>query len=343
VAVSLLPFQRVAAQSVTPGADFLFYADNTEFANPFREGETQLGAAARVFVDVALSESATLRAGFFGRGRFGSHRFLEEAEPVIALELKRGTSRFLFGSLDTAAWRTHVRGPDEDTPHALLPPLEVETLTFTRAHEMGLQWRVESPRLEHDVWINWQRLNTAAHRERFDAGVRTRVPIAAGVALHGQWHVAHEGGQQFASGPVRDSHAAAAGAEWRPRIRAARLVFEAYAVGTRQVPDRDHLEGSQNGLGVFTRGAIEHGDWRVHVIVWRSRDTLKEEGDANYLMLRRSGAWFRKARDYGEFGVTRHFHPAPRVQFDASARIHRTESFYEYSYRLTARVQLKRP
>ena len=61
----------------------------------------------------------------------------------------------------------------------------------------------------------------------------------------------------------------------------------------------------------------------------------------NYLMLRRDGTWFRKVRDYGEVGVTRHFRPAPGVNFDVSARMHRTESHYEYSYRLTARVQLR--
>ncbi len=335
--------QRAYAQSVTAGADFLFYGDNTEFANPFREGETILGTAGRVYLDFELSEAATLRAGFFGKGRYGSHRALEDAEPVIALELKRGTSKFIFGSLDTSATRRVRAGPDEDTPHALLPPLERETLTFTRAHEMGLQWRVESPRAAHDIWIDWQRLNTGDHRERFDAGLRARVPLHASLALHAQWHIVHEGGQQFASGPVRDSQAGAAGAEWVRRFGDTELELDAHAVATREVPDRERPERSQNGLGVFTRVAVERHDWRVHAIVWRSRDTLKEEGDPNYLMLRRNGTLFRKIRDYGELGITRHWRPAQDVQFDASVRLHRTESFYEYSYRLIARVWLRYP
>jgi hypothetical protein len=211
---------------------------------------------------------------------------------------------------------------------------------------MGLQWRVDSAALDHDVWINWQRLNTAAHRERFDAGARSRVMLPARFALHGQWHVTHEGGQQFANGPVRDSHGAAAGVEWSSALPvsvvATRIVLDAHAVVTRQVPDREHPDGSQNGFGVFARAALLHRDWRGHVIVWRSRDTLKEEGDANYLMLRRDGEWFRTVRDYGEVGLTRHFYPAPTVQFDASARLHRIESHYEYSYRLVARVSLRK-
>lgn len=335
--------QRVGAQTLTAGADLVFYGDNSEFANPFREGETLLGAAGRVYVDAALSDTATLRAGLFAKGRFGAHEFVEEIEPVIALELRRGASRFLFGSLETAANTSHSSGPDEETPHRLLPPLQRETLTFERAHEMGLQWRVEASRLDHDTWINWQRLNTASHRERFDAGTRTRASLPASLALHAQWHVVHEGGQQFDSGPVRDSHSAAAGLEWTLRRVSVRMVVDAHAVATRAVPDRERPSQSQNGVGVFLRGALHRGQWRAHLIAWRSRDTLKEEGDANYLMQRRDGRWFRRIRDYGELGLTRHFAPAPRVRFDASARLHRVESHYEYSYRLIARLQLRRP
>jgi hypothetical protein len=334
--------QRVSAQTLTAGADLLFYGDNTEFANPFREGETLLGTAGRIFVEATLSETATIRGGLFAKGRYGSHEFLEEIEPVITLELKRGPQRLLFGSLDTASTRMWTVGPDEDTPHGLLPPIQRETLTFQRAHEMGLQWRVQSPRVDHDVWINWQRLNTAAHRERFDAGVRTRAAFAGSLAFHGQWHVVHEGGQQFANGPVRDSQAGAAGLEWSPGNAALRFVFDAHAVATRSVPDRDNPAASQNGLGVFMRGALHRHHWRAHLIAWRSRDTLKEEGDPNYLMQRRDTTWFRKVRDYGEVGLTRHFRPASTVGFDASVRIHRVESHYEYSYRLIARVQLRR-
>ena len=339
--ILLFSATQATAQTLTAGVDLLFYGDNTEFANQFRTGDTLLGTAGRVFVDAELNDTVTLRAGFFGMGRYGSHRFLEEAEPVIALELRRGPSRFIFGSLDTATTRVHPRGPDEDTPHGLLPPLQRETLTFTRAHEMGLQWRAASSEVDQDVWINWQRLNTPTHRERFDAGVRSRVALGGGVALHGQWHVVHEGGQQFGSGAVRDSHAAAIGAEWGRGAATRRVVLDAYAVATREVPDRERPEDTQNGLGVFARGAVERGGWRTHVIVWRSRDTLKEEGDANYLMLRRDGRFFRKTRDYGELGVTRHFYPAPGVQFDAALRVHRVESHYEYSYRVLARVQLR--
>ena len=332
-----------SAQTYTAAADLLFYGDNTEFINPFRKGDTVLGAAGRIYLDIAINDTVRLRGGLFGSGRFGSHQFLEQGEPLIALEIARGPSRFVFGSLETSATRDDVSGPDHETPHALLPPLQQETLTFTRGQEMGLQWLVGAPRLEQDAWINWQRLNTRDHRERFDAGYRARVGLAESWHLHGQWHVVHEGGQRFASGPVRDSQGVALGLQWSTGAaeRVARVSVDTHVIGTRNVPDRAEPERSEGGVGIFSRAVLEHGRWRTHLIVWRGRDTLKEEGDANYLAERRDGTIVPTVRDYAELGLTRHVRPAPGVHMFAAFRIHRVESRYEYSYRIVARVRLR--
>lgn len=330
-----------AAQSYTAATDLFFYGDNTEFANDYRRGETVFGASGRVFLEIALNEAVTLRAGFFGLGRFGAHEFLEHGEPLLALEVRRGPSRFVFGSLETMAAQPGVGGPDRETPHGLLPPLQQETLTFTRGQEMGLQWLVASRRLSHDVWINWQRINTAEHRERFDAGYRGAVGLTPAFALSAQWHLVHEGGQQFASGPVSDSQGAAVGAEWTRELTDLRLTLDAHAVATRDVPDRERLDLAENGAGIFTRAAIDAGPWRSHLVVWRGRDVFKAEGDANYLAPRLDGVRSRRTRDYGELGLTRHFRPAPNVHLFAAVRVHRIESTYEYSYRLAGRVRIR--
>ena len=331
------------AQSYTAAADFFFYGDNTEFSNRFREGETLFGASGRIFLEIVFNETVVLRGGVFGLGRFGSHEFLEHAEPLIALEVARGPSRFLFGSLETVATRHDVVGPDYETPHGLLPPLQRETLAFTRGQEMGLQWLVHASRINHDAWINWQRLNTQSHRERFDTGYRSAIRLHPSWLLHGQWHLVHEGGQQFATGPVSDSQGVAVGVEWSPRVGAARLVLEAHPVLTRYVPNRETPASSETGQGIFLRSAIEQGPWRGHLIVWRSRDTLKAEGDPNYLAERLDGPVFHKVRDYAELGLTRHFRPAAGVHLFASARLHRVESSYEYSFRIVGRVRLRHP
>jgi len=329
------------AQTYSAGADLFFYGDNTEFANPFREGETLMGISGRIFVEATLNDAVKIRGGFFGRGRFGAHEFLDHAEPLIALELSRGASRFIFGSLETVEWRHDVRGPDQETLHRLLPPIQHESLAFARGQEMGLQWLVASPRLDQDAWINWQRLNTSERRERFDAGYRASLKIATGTHLQGQWHVVHEGGQQFNNGAVSDSQAAAVGLEWSRSVRPWRVTVDAHAVVTQDVPDREQSARTKAGVGLFSRGAVERGAWRAHMIVWRGRDTLKAEGDTNYLALRSDGSVFRNVRDYGEFGLTRHFRPAAGVHVLAAFRLHRVEADYEYSYRIVGRVRLR--
>lgn len=330
-----------AAQTYTAAADILFFGDNTEFANPFREGETTLGVTGRVYLDVAIGDAVSLRGGFFGSGRFAAHGPLDSYEPVVALEVRRGGSRFIFGSLETTQTQGAMDGPDRETLHGLLPPIQDERLTFTRGQEMGLQWLVERPRFAHDSWVNWQRLNTAAHRERFDAGYRSRIGLTPALSLHGQWHIVHEGGQQFDSGPVADSQAGAIGGEWSRQSGGTRVTIDAHAVGTRTAGDRERPSLTEGGLGVFARGALTRGSWRTHLIVWRGHDVIKAEGDPNYLSLRRTGRIDRKTRDYGEIGLTRQFRPAPGVSLFANVRVHRVDARYEYSYRIEGRVKLR--
>jgi hypothetical protein len=329
------------AQTYTAAADLLFYGDNTEFANPFREGETLLGVAGRVYLDAALNDAVSIRGGVFASGRFAAHGPLDSYEPMIALEVKRGGSRFLFGSLETMQSAAAVAGPDRETLHGLLPPIQDERLVFTRGQEMGLQWLVARHGFEHDAWINWQRLNTAAARERFDAGYRAGIGLAPALTLHGQWHVVHEGGQQFASGAVSDSQAGAIGAAWRGALGGGDLTLEAHGVGTRQVPDRERPALTEGGFGVFTRGAFARGAWRAHLVVWRGHDAIKAEGDPNYLSLRLTGRIDRKTRDYGEVGLARQFTPAPGVALLAAVRLHRVDARYEYSYRIEGRVRIR--
>jgi hypothetical protein len=339
----LLPAQPALAQKYTAAADLLFYGDNTEFANQFREGETILGVSGTIFLDIAISDAVTVRGGLFASGRFGSHEFVEQGEPLVALEVRNKASRFIFGSLETVQARHEVAGPDRETLHGLLPPIQDERLTFRRGQEMGLQWIVAAPRVAHDVWINWQRLNTSEHRERFDTGYRGQFGLASTLQLIGQWHLVHEGGQQFNSGAVSDSQAGAAGLEWTQTLGRSRLTLDGHAVGTRYVPDREQPDLIEGGLGVFARGAVDRGPWRAHLIVWRSNDTLKDEGDPNYLAVRTDGRLWRKTRDYGEVGLTRRFAPAPGVDMFAAFRLHRVESHYEYSYRIVGRVRLRHP
>jgi hypothetical protein len=321
--------------------DVLFFGDNTEFRNPFREGETLLGAAATVAVELPLSDRATLVAGAFGMRQFGSDAAFDLARPVLALRLHNGRSTLTIGTLDTAMGG-RPPGPDRAGPHGLLPPIQRETLSFERPYEAGLQWQFAGSSFRHDAWINWQRLNTPAHRERFDAGIGGEALVTSWLSIPFQAHIVHEGGQLFASGPVADSTAFGSGAIVRGSARSLRLTLEMHGLLSRYVPDRDAAALYREGVGTFVRTAVERAAWRGHVIAWRARNFVKVEGDSNYLGVTRAGVLHRGWRRYAEAGITRTFHPASEARVETSARLHRIEDHTEYSFRILGIVRVHR-
>jgi hypothetical protein len=329
-----------AQERVVLRADVLLYGDNTEFRNPFREGETIFGAAARVGADLELSSRATLTLGAFGNQRFGSDAAFELVRPVITLTVTGGQSAFVFGALP-ARRADAPSGADRSGPHRLIPALQRETLAFDRAFEPGLQWTFTGSRLRHDAWIEWQQINTTAHRERFDAGLNGEIRAGAGITVPVQLHVVHQGGQLFATGPVADSVAVATGLRLTRSLRGSlEGSIEAFGLLSRYVPDRAMPGLSRDGTAFFGRAALERNGWRTHLIVWRGRNFLKEEGDTNYLSLRRDGTRYRGTRDYAEIGAGRRFQLAPSASLEVSGRLHRIEQFYEYSYRVVSTVNV---
>jgi hypothetical protein len=341
IALATIARGTAAAQEhVALRTDVLLYGDNTEFRNPFREGETIFGAAARVSADLEASARLTLSLGVLTNQRFGSDDAFELVRPVIALTVRGARSSFVFGTLP-APRAAAPMGPDRGGPHVLLPPLQRETLSFDRPNEAGLQWSFTGSRIHHEMWLEWQRLNTAAHRERLDAGVNAEIATSGPVSVPVQLHVVHQGGQLFAAGPVADSVAAAAGVKLsgvlRPRTRGS---IEAYAVVSRYVPDRALPNLSRDGTGFFGRAAAERSGWRAHLIVWRGRNFIKDEGDPNYLAVTRVGGRYHGTRDYAELGGARRFLLAPGASLELSARLHRVERYYEYSYRVSSTVNL---
>jgi hypothetical protein len=338
VASSLASTSSTAAAQdhVTLRSDVLLYGDNTEFRNPFREGETIFGAAARVYADLALNDRVVMSLGVFGNQRFGSEDAFELVRPVIAMTVRGRRSAFTFGTLPSLPVAGPM-GPDRGGPHALLPPLQRETLAFDRPYEAGLQWDFTGSRLTHSMWLDWQRLNTPGHRERFDAGLNGEFAIASHVSIPLQIHVVHEGGQLFDAGPVADSAAAAAGVNLHGDSGLlGRVALELFGAGAQSVPDRERPEENRTGIAFFGRASAERAGWRGHLIIWRGKRFMKDEGDPNYQSLRRNGRKYGGIRDYAEAGLARRFTLAPAAVLEISGRIHRTERFYEYSYRVLA-------
>ena len=237
----------VAQERLAIRSDVLFYGDNTEFRNPFREGETIFGAALRVAGVIDLNDRVRLSIGAFGNQRFGSEEAFEQVRPVLALTGRGRRSSFVFGTLP-AAGVTTPPGPDRGGPHLLLPPLQRETLAFERPYEAGLAWTFSGHRVRQDFWLEWQKLNTPDHRERFDGGLNASFRVTDTLALPLQLHVVHEGGQLYASGAVADSAAAAIGANLHGTLAGAYLTsLELFGLLSRYVPDRSRPDQAETG------------------------------------------------------------------------------------------------
>lgn len=337
-----------AAQGLSLGANAVFYGDNTEFHNPFREGETIFGAAVRLDGRVEMNDAVTLTLGAFGNQRFGSSDAFDLVRPIVALTVSGKRSTFVFGTLPSPfesrpLSAARASGPDLGGPHGLLPPLQMETLAFDRPYEAGLAWTFRAARFEHHSWLQWQRLNTREHRERLDGGATAEWRAAGPLAIPLQAHIVHEGGQLFAAGPVRDSIGVASGIALSnkaalPWATAPSLVasLELFGLWSRYTADREAPDPSRDGGAFFGRASASLRGWRAHLIAWRGNDFIKDEGDSNYLSIRRDGTRYRGIRDYAEAGVSRTFQLAPGAALQASFRFHRIERHYEYSYRILA-------
>jgi len=336
---ALLPSSGWAQEQLLIKSDFLFYGDNTEFRNPFREGETIFGAAIRVVADVELNDRVSVSAGGFGNQRFGSEDAFDQVRPVLSLTVRGRRSTFVLGTLPPRLATDIMPGPDRNGPHELLPPLQRETLAFDRPYEAGLGWTFNGARLDHHFWLEWQRLNTPEHRERFDGGAHTSYRLSRHVALPFQLHVVHEGGQLHQSGAVADSAAVGAGiAVSGSLLGRYHATLDVLGLGSRYVPDRSVPSLNRDGVAFFGRLAAERAGWRGHMIFWRGRNFIKDEGDPNYLSVTRSGARYLGTRDYSEAGLTRRFTLARAAVLDVSGRLHRVERHYEYSYRIVSVV-----
>ena len=137
---------------------------------------------------------------------------------------------------------------------------------------------------------------------------------------------------------MADSAAFAAGAVVTGHVGPYAATVELFGLGSRYVPDRSRAELNRDGTAFLGRAAAERGGWRGHVIFWRGRNFIKDEGDLNYQSVSRSGHRYLGTRDYSEAGLTRRFAIARAAVLDLAGRLHRVEGRYEYSYRILSVV-----
>src|SRR4051812_42948458 len=88
-------------QELTWKNGLTFYADNTEFFNPYRTGETLLGGQVESFLSARLGPRTEVLAGFHGNHRSGDSRFLDPFRPILGFRYRTDHSLGVIGTLIT--------------------------------------------------------------------------------------------------------------------------------------------------------------------------------------------------------------------------------------------------
>jgi hypothetical protein len=346
-ALLALTARPAPAQQLTWQNGLTFYLDNTEFFNPYRTGETLLGGQVLSYLSAALGPRTEIVAGFHGNHQSGDSRFLSPFKPILGFRYRTDHSLGALGTLVT-----------EDR-HGYLEPLEGTLLDITRPVEYGVQWREQHASGGGEVFLNWQRLNTARGREVFDYGLLLHADPTRWLRLEMQGHGLHHGGQLFDAGePVANNQALALGGQLSavlPLAGASSLrVFQLLSHG-----DIDSLRTGRpdHGHGTYIRASFSPGSWlEVFAIQWWGRDFVSNEGDGNYNSEGSDPAYFKSYRKYQEIGLARRTPIESGLTLDTEFRVHRIDdrrsiaigtSPWEYSYRMIVRapfsMRLNRP
>src|ERR1041385_2049379 len=77
--------------------DFTFYGDNTEFFEPFRNGETILGTQGKSMFEAGLGQTAFLLAGVFADYRSVTDPTVT-VKPILSFQYREKGTRLVIGT-----------------------------------------------------------------------------------------------------------------------------------------------------------------------------------------------------------------------------------------------------
>jgi hypothetical protein len=335
LACLIQPARTASAQDFKWKSGATFYGDNTEFFNPYRVGQTILGAQMQTYFSAAPGPRTEVIMGVFGDHRSGRSDFFNEVKPLLGFRYHTQTSLGVLGTLVT------------ENRHGYLEPLEVTTLELTRPVEYGLQWREDHGWIGGEIFIDWQHLNTRNSREIFDYGLLLHIRPRPYLSLEFQGHGLHHGGQLYTAGvPVTNNQAMAFGARLAGRLP----LLDASSLGVFRLTSHGRIDPTpepnrpDRGSGTYIRGSISPRGWvELFTIQWWGRDFLSEEGDNSYNSRGADPQYYKSSRHYQEYGLARRFAIESGVSFEAEFRLHQFDdlpsialghSEWEYSYHL---------
>jgi hypothetical protein len=326
-----------AQRTVDWDTRFLFYADNTEFFSPYREGATWLGG--RLFTELSYraTPKVEVRLGITADHLSGDTTFAD-TRPLISMRYHGTHGTGVLGTLIT-----------EDR-HGLLEPLEVLQFDILRPVEYGGQWIERRDHWGGEWFLNWRRLNTPTQREEFDMGLLAHADPLPWLRASGQYLWVHRGGQLFGAGEtVANGRTSAVGLiahDTLGPLGAATLEGWFLSSGPGWLDSLPTGTDAQGTGSLFRASMKPWPSLTFSGVIWMGRGYNAFWGDPNYNSIGLKGH-YRKERFYSEVGMNKVWLGPAGVSFEAQVRFHKedrydTESLswapWEYSYRFIGKV-----
>jgi hypothetical protein len=257
------------AEKITFNLSPHFFIDNTEIVSPHRKSETIFGNSLKSSFTFYQSDRLTLLLGLWGILYYGEEEFLSDAKPLASYTYHLNNS-FLFT----------MGVIDNENRHNMFDALLSEQLEYTRQIDYGFQVQLKNEYASLDLWLNWNLLNTPAHREYLNGGVNLFVYLANYI-FNLQRYWSHHGGQLHHVGPMLDNYSLAVGLEKYFPLKSSalnrigqKLYYLAYdEVGTIT---------SQKGYGFLAELYVSLSTFRVYLDYWYGNDFYTEEGNPLY-------------------------------------------------------------
>ena len=305
---SFFPTSAMGAELALRVTDSV-YANNLEYTGPvdrYREGETFFGNLFVPTAELHFLPQHSFNAGVLMRMPFGASKIIDPIVPIIAFH-----SLFFERQLQVIAGSLNTR-------HRTLEAILDNNLFYVRPVEYGLQGIADFEQWSGEAWIDWQRMESQLHNEKFDAGLTGEIKWKG---LFGEllWHYSHMGGQLFQNAdPVLDDNALAGGAgygievPWVNRIElSGHRIFSALT---------NRGKGSREGRGFEARFSLHPSDWKIFASWWKGEEFFHEDGDPLY-----------KAKEYVQFGIVKQFSFSKGFQIGLDARAKRVDGYFVHS------------
>lgn len=300
---------------------FLFNKDN-EYFNKIEDGRTFFGAHLAPRLVYFPTANLRVEAGVFLWKDYGTPR-LRQVRPLLTVKYQHGPHSLLFGNIEG-----HLH-------HGYIEPLFDFERVMTNRLEEGLQYKLQTPRLFLDAWVDWQRQQYRASnfQEELAGGLSAEATVAGDssrwwLRVPLQFTGTHRGGQiDTVDTPLQTVFNLATGLRVRKPTasRVFRAVhFDGYVTYfndysfTRQLPFAD-------GTGLYLNAGTDTPLSTVQVAYWRGSEFISPLGgklyrsisntvsDPEYTERQRRLLILRVWRDYrlpGNLIITTRFEPA---------------------------------